>query len=63
MPHEDKIIFLVKIPLIDNDAVLDLYKVYNLPVFNPILGKSLKYNVEGYTLAVSLDRKLCHNPI
>ena len=62
MPHEDKIIFLVKIPLIDNDAVLDLYKVYNLPVFNPILGKSLKYNVEGYTLAVSLDRNYATIP-
>ena len=33
--HDNKIIILIKLPLIDNDSSLDLYRIYNLPIFNP----------------------------
>ena len=54
--HDNKIIILIKLPLIDHDSTLDLYKVYNLPVFNPSLNKALSYELETNTLAVSMDR-------
>ena len=54
--HDNKIIVLIKVPLIDHDSTLDLYKVYNLPVFNPPLNKALTYEIEANTFAVSMDR-------
>ena len=62
MPHVEKIIMLIKIPLVDNHSLLGLYKVYNLPVLNPGLGKSVKYNLEGHSLAVSHDLKYATIP-
>ena len=62
VPHEDNLLMLVKIPLVDNQSALDLYKIYNLPVFNPTIGKSVKYTLEGNSLAVSLDRKYATIP-
>ena len=56
IPFVDKIIILVKIPLVDSQSALNLYKIYNLPVFNPQIGKSVKYNIEGNSIAVSLDK-------
>ena len=34
---------------------MTLYKVYNLPIYNPTIGKSLKYNLEGSNLTVTKD--------
>ena len=55
--NNEKIIMLIKIPLVENDSRLELFKIYNLPVFNPEIGKSLMYNIESETIAVTLDRK------
>ena len=55
IPLVDKIIILIKIPLVDSQSALNLYKIYNLPVFNPQIGKSVKYNTEGNSIAISLD--------
>ena len=41
--------------LIDTESSMTLYKVYNLPIYNPTTGKSLKYNLEGSNLAVTKD--------
>ena len=46
---------MVRIPLLDTDSSMTLYKVYNLPIYNPTIGKSLKYNLEGSNLAVTKD--------
>ena len=46
---------MVRIPLLDTDSGMTLYKIYNLPIFNPTIGKSLKYNLEGSNLAVTKD--------
>ena len=35
---------------------MTLYKVYNLPIFNQHIGKSLKYNLEESYLAITNDR-------
>ena len=35
IPFVDKIIMLVKIPLVDNQSSLNLFKVYNLPIYKP----------------------------
>ena len=53
---------LVKIPLVDNDSALNLYKIYNLPAFNPTIGKSVKYNIEGKSIAVSHDKRYATIP-
>ena len=53
--HDDKILILIKLPLIDHDSSLDLYRIYNLPIFNPSLNKALIYQLEANTLAVSKD--------
>ena len=34
---------------------MTLYKVYNLPIYNLTIGKSLSYNLEGSNLAVTKD--------
>ena len=44
--HDDKIILIIKIPLIDLDSSMTLYKIYNLPVFHHEISKSLIYNIE-----------------
>ena len=62
IPLEDKIIMLVKIPLVDNQSALSLYKIYNLPVYNPKIDKSLKYNIEGNSIAISSDMKYATIP-
>ena len=46
---------MVRIPLLDTDCSNTLYKAYNLPSYNPTIGKSLKYNLEGPNLAVTKD--------
>ena len=62
IPFEDKIIMLVKIPLVDNQSSLSLYKIYNLPVYHPKIDKSVKYNIEGNSIAISSDRKYATIP-
>ena len=62
IPFEDKIIMLVKIPLVDNQSSLSLYKIYNLPVYHPKIEKSVKYNIEGNSIAISSDRKYATIP-
>ena len=51
----NQLILMVRIPLLDTDSSLTLYQVYNLPIYNPTIGKSLKYNLEGSNLAVTKD--------
>ena len=41
-----KLILMIKIPLIDLDSSMTLYKIYNLPIFHHEIGKSLIYNIE-----------------
>lgn len=53
----NKLILMIKVPLIDLDSSMTLYKVYNLPIFHQTLGKSLLYNIEGNNLAVTRDNK------
>ena len=60
--HDNKIIVLIKLPLMDHDSSLDLYRIYNLPIFNPSLNKALTYQLEANTLAVSTDRNYATIP-
>ena len=55
VPHYDRLIMLIKIPLVDAESTMPLYKVYNLPIFHPHIGKSLQYNIEGNNLAITKD--------
>ena len=54
--HYDRLIMLIKIPLVDVDSTMTLHKVYNLPIFHPHIGRSLQYNIEGNNLATTKDR-------
>ena len=62
IPFVDKIIMLVKVPLVDNQSSLSLYKIYNLPVYNPTIDKSIQYNLEGNSIAISSDRNYATIP-
>ena len=62
IPFVDKIIVLVKIPLVGNHSALDIYKMYNLPASNPTIGKSVKYNIKGKSIAVSHDKRYATIP-
>ena len=55
--QDDKLIMMIRIPLIDLDSSMTLFKIYNLPIFNHDIGKSLKYRLEGNNLAVTKDQK------
>ena len=46
---------MIRIPLLDTDSTMTLYKVYNLPIYNPTIGKSLSYQLEGSNLAITKD--------
>ena len=48
---------MTKILLIDLDSIMDLYKIYSLPIYNHHIGKSLQYVLEGTNLAVTKDKK------
>ena len=48
---------MIKIPLIDLDSSMTLYKIYNLPIFHHEISKSLIYNIEGNNFAVTKDNK------
>ena len=46
---------MIRSPLLDTDSTMTLYKVYNLPIYNPTIGKSLSYQLEGSNLAITKD--------
>ena len=48
---------MIKNSLIDLDSSITLYKIYNLPIFNHEINKSLIYNIEGNNVAVTKDNK------
>ena len=51
--HGGKLILMIRIPLIDLDSVMNVYKIYNLPIYNHGIGKSLQYVLEGTNLAIT----------
>ena len=51
----NQLILMIRIPLLDTDSTMTLYRVYNLPIYNPTIGKALSYRLEGSNLAVSKD--------
>ena len=57
MNHDNKLIWMIKIPLIDLDSSMTLYKIYNLPIYHQDIGKSLIYQIEGNNLATTKDNK------
>ena len=50
-----KLILMIRIPLLYTDSAMTLYKIYNLPIYNPTIGKSLSYDLEGSNLAITKD--------
>ena len=52
-----KLFLMIRISLTDLDSVMNLYKIYNLPIYNHHIGKSLKYLPEGTNLAITKDNK------
>ena len=48
---------MIKIPLIDLDSGLNLYKIYSLPIYHPDIEKLLQYELEGNYLAVTKGNK------
>ena len=55
--HGNKLVLMIRIPLIDLDSGMNLYKIYNLPIYNHHIGKSLKYQLKGTNLAITKDNK------
>ena len=57
MNHANKLVLMINIHLVDLDSSMTLYKIHNLPIFEPRKEKSLEYQIEGYNLAVTKDNK------
>ena len=57
MNHDNKLVLMIKIPLVDHDSRMTLYKIHNLPIFEPRIKKSLEYQIEGYNLVVTKNNK------
>ena len=55
--HNNRLILMIKIPLIDLDSGMNLYKIYYLSIYHNDIGKSLKYQLEGTNLAVTKDNR------
>ena len=55
--HGKKLVLMIRMPLIDLDSGMNLYKIYNLSIYNHHIGKSLKYQLEGTDLAITKDNK------
>ena len=55
--HDNKIILMIKLRLIDLDSSMTLYIIYKLPIFHHEISKSLIYNIEGNNLAATKDNK------
>ena len=55
--HGHKIVLMIRIPLTDLDTGMNLCKIYNLPIYNHHIGKSLTYQIEGTNLAITKDNK------
>ena len=55
--HGGKLVLIIRIPLIDLDSLMNLYKIYNLPIYNHHIGKSLQYILEGTNLAITKVNK------
>ena len=55
--HGCKLVLMIRIPLTDLDSGMSLYKIYNLPIYNHYIGKSLQYQLEGTNLAITKDNK------
>ena len=51
----NQLILVIRILLLDTDSTITVYRVYNLPIYNPTIGKALSYSLEGSNLAVSKD--------
>ena len=39
------------------DSGMNLYKIYDLPIYHPQIGKSLQYLLEGSNLCITKDNK------
>ena len=39
--YDNKLILMIKIPLIDLNSSMTLYKIYNLPIYHHDIGKSI----------------------
>ena len=52
---DSQLILMIRIPLLDTDSTMTLNKVYNLSIYNPTMGKSLSYQLEGSNLAITKD--------
>ena len=51
----NQLLLMIKIPLLDSDSTMTLYKIHNLPIYNPDIGKSLSYKLEGSNLTATKD--------
>ena len=56
--QDDKLIMMIRIPLIDLASSMTLFKIYNLHISNHDIGKSLKYRLQGNNLAVTKDQNI-----
>ena len=55
--HGNKLVLIIRTPLTDLDSGMNLYKIYNLPIHNHHIGKSLKYQLERTNMAITKDNK------
>ena len=60
---ENFLLVILTIPLADQSLVMNLYKVYNLPVLHPELNIQFQYKLEGEYLAITKDKQYAAIPM
>ena len=55
--HGGTLVLMIRILLHDQDSAMHLCKIYNLPIYNHNIGKSILYVSEGTNLAITKDSK------
>ena len=61
--HGGKPILMIRIPLTDLDSVMNLYKIYNFPIYNHDIGKSLQYILRRNQPGNQQGQPICCYPI
>ena len=61
--HHDILIVILTLPLIDTDLQFDLFKIHNLPLLHPVLGKVFTYKISHPYIALRSDGNYLTLPV
>ena len=52
---DDHLVVILQVPVVDESLVMNMFKVYNLPILHPALQKNFQYTIEDKYIGISSD--------